>query len=287
MHCLTPLITCPICHMHVTRVGNSLKCERSHTFDISKEGYVNLQRTKLSGDTKEMLIARRNFLERGHYAPLVTMLHELIADYLHRQEQLQGVLPDCNLLDIGCGEGYYLGEIQRTLTRAFADTTCCYVGLDVSKDAIRMAAKRYRDVHFVVANVKERLPFANDAFHILLNIFAPRNSDEFVRITMLGGIVIIVIPTPVHLAQVRNRLRLLQIEENKQAHVTEQLAPHFTLMRTNTLAYTVHLQQAEIVQAVMMTPNYWHLSEEQRAELATLQEIETSIGFTCLLFERV
>ncbi len=266
-----------------------LKCENSHTFDIAKEGYSNLLTKKLPdsmGDTKEMLIARRAFLEQGHYQPLVTALHTLVYEYLTRERDAENVLPYLNILDAGCGEGYYLGQLQRALVQSLPEAHIEYVGLDIAKEAMRMAAKRYRSIHFLVANLKERLVFANDALHILLNIFAPRNASEFARVLTLGGIVLIVIPAPQHLQQLRAKLGLLSIEENKQEHVIAQFAPHFTYIGATEVNRALHLDQQGVLQSVMMTPNYWHLSDEIKYAMHELHEIETELAFTCLVFRK-
>lgn len=149
-----------------------------------------------------------------------------------------------------------------------------------------MAAKRYKGIHFLVANLKERLVFANDTLHVLLNIFAPRNAEEFARVVTLGGIVLIVIPAPQHLQQLRGTLGLLSIEENKQEHVIEQFAPYFTYMGATAVNSTLRLNRQELLQSVMMTPNYWHMSDEIKAVMEGLHEIETEIAFSCLVFRK-
>ncbi len=281
------ILTCPLCQTHFTQVGNAIKCENAHTFDIAKEGYINLLTKKLPdsmGDTKEMLLARRAFLEDGHYQPLVTTITTLLYDYLKADRDTG--LPYITLLDAGCGEGYYLGQIQHALGPQLPDAHIDYIGLDIAKEAMRMAAKRYKSVHFLVANLKDHLVFANDSLHILLNIFAPRNVDEFARIITLGGIALIVIPAPQHLRHLRETLGLLSIEEHKQEHVIEQFTPHFTYIGATSVNTTLHLTTQEILQAVMMTPNYWHLSDEVKSVMSALKEIETEIAFTCLLFRK-
>jgi len=234
------------------------------------------------GDTKEMLLARRAFLEYGYYQPLATTIATLLYDYLKEKEDL----PYITMLDAGCGEGYYLGQLQHALGQQLPDALIDYIGLDIAKEAMRMAAKRYKGVHFLVANLKERLIFANDSLSILLNIFAPRNVEEFARILTLGGIALVVIPTPQHLRQLRETLGLLSIEEQKQAHVIEQFTPHFTYIGATSVNNTLHLTTQEILQAVMMTPNYWHLSDEIKRMMSTLNAFETEIAFTCLLFRK-
>ena len=149
-----------------------------------------------------------------------------------------------------------------------------------------MAAKRYKGIHFLVANLKERLVLANDSLHILLNIFAPRNVEEFARITTFGGVLLVVIPAPEHLRQLRELLGLLSIEEHKQEHVIEQFSSHFTYLGATSVNSTLQLNNQGIQQAVMMTPNYWHLSDEVKRVMSALTEIETEIAFTCLLFRK-
>lgn len=271
------LLACPFCHMGLRQTSIALKCESGHSFDIAKEGYVNLLAQKRPGDAKEMLKARRNFLEGGWYAPLSNAINELVRAHL---PDAPGPL---HILDAGCGEGYYLDRLQRSLT-SLEDG--CYIGLDVSKEAIRMAAKRYRQLFFVVADVNQRLVLADSAFHAILNIFAPRNPTEFARISAPGGILIVVIPSPEHLLSLRTTLGLLSIEEQKQQHVKEQFATYFEFVTSSSIGYSMHLNREQIEQVVMMTPNYWHLSDEMREAMGRMEEVETEAGFTALVFRR-
>src|SRR6266487_2793595 len=253
----TCLLTCPICNATLEKTDNMLKCTNAHTFDIAKEGYINLLRKKLPGDAKEMLAARRDFLERGYYRPLSDTLNELVRTYLVDPSALT------NILDAGCGEGYYLGRLQKYLTDQHQQAQ--YIGLDISKEAVRMAAKRYKQSCFIVANIKERLVFVDHSIHALLNIFSPRNAPEY-------------------LLQLRSALHLLGIEEHKQQKVIDQFADHFDLVTSSALTYTAYFNHNEIVQAVMMTPNYWHLSDETRMQMEKLDEMVISLSFACLTF---
>jgi ubiquinone/menaquinone biosynthesis C-methylase UbiE len=269
------LLTCPICHAQLTQTQTMLKCAHNHSFDIAKEGYVNLLRKAQLGDTREMLQARRTFLERGFYQPLSSAINELVATYRPAQQA------QYHILDAGCGEGYYLGRLQEALGQQHL-----YMGIDISKDGVRMAAKRYHEASFVVANLKEPLALADKSIHILLNIFAPRNPDEFARVVAPGGLLIVVIPNNEHLQPLRTMLHLLAIEESKQAHVIEQFSAHFTLSHIQQVCYTLQLARDEIALAVRMTPNYWHMSETTREAMTQLAEVETTVSFTCLAFLR-
>ncbi len=271
------LLVCPVCHSGLRQDGTALKCANGHSFDIAREGYVNLLLQKRAGDAKEMLRARRSFLERGFYAPLSDAVNELVRIHL------QDVPGPLHVLDAGCGEGYYLDRLQKALVPW---QNGCYIGLDVSKEAIRMAAKRYRQPLFVVADVKQRLVLADGVMHAILNIFAPRNASEFARVTVAGGVLIVVIPNPEHLLRLRSALGLLGMEEQKQQHVEEQFAGAFEFIASSSIAYPVHLNKEEIEQVVMMTPNYWHLSDEMREAMGKMEEVETEAAFTVMAFKR-
>jgi 23S rRNA (guanine745-N1)-methyltransferase len=195
--------------------------------------------------------------------------------------------PAC-VLDAGCGEGYYLGRLWHVLEEQVGDgkheSSC--LGVDISKDAIRMAARQYPGIDFVVANLKEPLVVRGQTLHFLLNIFAPRNASEFARVLVPGGWLLVVIPAPEHLRHLRDTLQLLQIEDQKQQHVLEQFEADFSLKQTVEVRNALHLRGEEIVEVVMMTPNYWHMEEEKRQALAAMEEIETEAVFSCLLFKQ-
>ncbi len=280
-------LICPLCHTHFMQVGNAIRCENNHAFDIAKEGYINLLTKKPSesmGDTKEMLLARRTFLEAGHYQILVTTMTHMLHDYLKIDSASD--LPHINIVDAGCGEGYYLGQLQAALRLDVPDTQTSYMGVDIAKEAVRMAAKRYKDIHFLVSNLKEHMVFASNSMHILLNIFAPRNIEEYTRILAPGGVALVVIPAPQHLQQLRETLNLLHIEAHKQEHVIEQFTRHLSYIATSHVHNTLLLAEQEMLQIAMMTPNYWHFSDNIQREIARVGELETEIAFTCLLFRK-
>lgn len=271
------LLACPLCHTGLSLAGAALACTHGHTFDMAREGYVNLLLQKRTGDAKEMLRARRNFLEGGLYTPLSDAVNELV------RVHLQDVPGPLHILDAGCGEGYYLDRLRNALAPR---QNGCYIGIDVSKEAIRMAAKRYGQSLFVVADVKQRLVLADQAMHAILNIFAPRNASEFARVAVAGGILIVVIPGPAHLLHLRSTLGLLGMEDQKQQRIEEQFAGYFEPVESSTIACSMHLNREEIEQVVMMTPNYWHLTDEIRAAMQEMEEIETEAEFRAIVFQR-
>ncbi|MEA3339719.1 MAG: methyltransferase domain-containing protein [Chloroflexota bacterium] len=278
-------LICPVCGASLARVGDTLKCVRMHSFDIAREGYVNLllssgKRPKIMGDTREMLRARRNFLERGFYDPLSDAINESVHNRL-----VDGASPAC-IADVGCGEGYYLGRLKRYLDSQSGLGGVCYFGLDISKEAARLAAKRYQDIRFVVASVNRKLLFPDGSTRVLTNIFAPRNVAEFDRVLAQNGALLIVIPNPGHLASLRSELNLLNIEPDKRNKVVEQFTGPFRLAGEHTVEYEMGLEGEALSSLVQMTPNYWHISDEAWDDVKAVERIQTEASFTILEFSR-
>lgn len=287
---LWPLI-CPICEACLAKVGNVLKCPNSHSFDISREGYVNLllpgrRRRKVLGDTKDMLRARRRFLDRGFYMPLSDGINEHIYGHLMETGSL-GESPSATCIaDVGCGEGHYVGRLRRYLDRHGAGTDVRYFGADISKEAVRLAAKRYDGIWFFVGSTKQRILLAEESVHVVLNVFAPRNPVEFARVSVRGGLLLVVIPHPDHLANLRSELDLLDIETDKRERVVEQMSGPFELVGEQTIGYDIALNEDDVSDLIQMTPNYWHMSEETRKVAKAMGEIRARVGFTILRFCR-
>ena len=182
------LLTCPVCALPLQDVGRALACERGHRFDAARQGYVNLLTGKGSpfeGDTAEMVEARAAFLGSGHYAPL----RESVVAAAVRDAGTPAVA-----LDAGAGTGYYLEGLAAAVPGLFP------VALDVSKIALRRAARRLPGGIGIVWDVWRPLPVADASVDVLLNVFAPRNAPEFVRVLAPGGRLVVVTPRPGHLA---------------------------------------------------------------------------------------
>src|SRR5947209_4246827 len=128
MQYFTSLLICPVCGSSFTKAENALQCTQGHTFDVAREGYVNLLgKHSTQGDTKEMLVARRNFLERGYYDALSTHINRLISTILVVGASALTRNGIINVLDVGCGEGYFLGRLQQDLDGQLKPLTCRYL----------------------------------------------------------------------------------------------------------------------------------------------------------------
>jgi 23S rRNA (guanine745-N1)-methyltransferase len=290
--CVQPLI-CPVCEANLAQAGNTLKCPQSHSFDVSREGYVNLhlarrKRPQVLGDTKIMLRARRDFLDREYYRPLSDAINERVYHHLADGADARSgpsPIPMC-IAEVGCGEGTYIGRLKHYLDSQPMNRNICYFGMDISKEAARLAARRYRDIRFVVASVWRRILFSSHSIQVLLNIFAPRNGAEFDRVITRDGMLLVAIPSPDHLMNLRSDLGLLGIEPHKEQRVIEQFRGAFKLTGKQTIAFEMHLTGVDMLNLIQMTPNYWHISisRETRDAIQSAESARTEASFTILQF---
>lgn len=274
---------CPLCHAPLHQEENSLKCEERHTFDYAKEGYVHLlpvqqKHSRAPGDDKQMVQARRRFLEAGYYDCLKE----------HMQQLIRNIQPQ-RLLDIGCGEGFFTqsmahastptAEIEGTPTRHWPMDT---YGLDISKNAIRAAAKKHKDVAFCIASYKQ-LPFLDQSLDVITRIYAPSDDTELHRVLNDSGKLIIVTPGPDHLLSLRQR-----IYDEVRPHQEQQKIPTgFQLEDTQRINQTLQLDAANVLDLLEMTPFGWHASEALKTSLAEQNTHSVDVDFIVNVYRRV
>jgi len=258
---------CPLCHAALQQNHTYLSCPNGHQFDRAKEGYVNLlpvqhKRSRDPGDNGDMIQARRAFLNAGHYQPLRDHIAKHLAE-----------LSPSSLLDIGCGEGYY--------TYAFAETARQTFGLDVSKTAIRIAAKRYPAVQFCVAS-SQHLPFDDNSLDAVVRIYAPCNPEELARVVRSGGQVMTATPGPRHLMELKG---LIYDEVRLHAPHSEQLAG-FRLVGEEAMAYPMTLSGQEAAALLQMTPFAWRASQDVWQQLKALSQFLCQTDFSLHIWQR-
>jgi len=281
-------LACPVCEAGLRRKQGALVCPAGHSFDVAREGYVNLLPPQhrirgIDGDVPAMLQARRRFLEAGHYRPLLEKLTAQVADSLHdRDVRGLGSTHGACVLEVGCGEGYYVGHLANDLRGA--GSAAEFVGADLSKSAARLAAKHYPETTFIVADVHRRIYLQDSRVSVLLDVFAPRNPVEFARIVEPGGTVLIVIPSALHLGNLRTELGLLDIQAGKETRVLEQLGDEFRLADRSELSFPIALHADAVSDLVEMGPNHWHRPEG--SAFADGDAVTTLASFVILRLER-
>ncbi|MEE6259577.1 putative RNA methyltransferase [Plantactinospora sonchi] len=261
-------LRCPLCGQPLAPVAvagpvaAALRCPAGHSFDIARQGYVNLTagRSPHSGDTAAMVAARDDFLGAGHYDVISTTLAALATSATTAATAPEGGAPTTYpelVVDAGAGTGRHLAAVLDALPTATG------LALDASKPALRRAARAHPRAGAVLCDTWRRLPLADGAAGLLLNVFAPRNGPEFRRVLHPRGSLLVVTPAADHLRELVDALDLLRVDPAKEERVAGSLAPHFTPGPTTVRRDTLRLSRAEVRTLVGMGPSAWHTAPER------------------------
>lgn len=245
---------CPVCKSSMEVVDfKSLVCRKNHSFDFAKQGYVNmLTRSVQSQYDKELFLARNQIImESNLYSPLHEKLSEVI--WKHSKESLM-------VLDAGCGEGSHLKRIFDT----YENEALTGIGLDISKEGVRMAASKYGEMIWLVGDLANS-PIADHSIDVMLNILSPANYMEFKRILIPNGLIIKVVPRTYYLHELRQAHYDKEEATNYRNDQTVTLfQQHFQLMDKIHLYYTKELTKTELSNLVQMSPLAWNSSKTER-----------------------
>ena len=272
-------IICPVCETPLEWNDKECRCANGHSFDPAKEGYLNLllshqRKSNHPGDDANMIQARRRFFDSSAFDPVSRAIQKLLPDLKSKAQSLKPF----HILDCGCGEGHFLGALSESRTGQF-------YGVDVSKEAVRYAAKRYKKANWIVANAMRKLPFTDHSLDVILSVLAPRNPEEFARILKPDGALILGVPGPNHLIELRSRLAANAGDfEEKADEAAAKCAPHFSETHRELLSYEQSLNAAQIADLIQMTPIFWCSSPEAKAEVQRLDELTVTVSFVLLSF---
>lgn len=268
---------CPFCKKSLILENNSLVCENRHCFDKAKEGYVHLlpsnkMHSRVPGDTKEMVAARRDFLRAGYYEPFSKTLSQLAVKYS----------PDsCTLIDAGCGEGYYTEKIYDAFSKNKEAFSIC--GFDISKSAVRAAAKSNKNIEYAVASIFD-IPIESNSADIVTNIFAPIVESEFCRILKENGILIIAVPGEYHLWE----MKTLVYDEPYTNEVKHTEYDGFEFVERIAVKDEIELfDNVQIRNLFSMTPYYWKTGIDGSRRIQECQHLETRIHFDFLVYRKL
>lgn len=265
---------CPVCSKDLYLAEKRLVCENKHSFDLAKKGYVNLllanqKNAKIPGDNKEMVLSRRNFLNSGYYSKLSETINYLVYSNLKAESK------EINILDAGCGEGYFTANLKHYLASQWPKTSFTVWGVDISKAAVHSAASRDGEINFSIAS-NHHLPFQAQAFDCLIWLFAPGSEQEFKRVLKPGGLLIAAVPAARHLWG----LKKLLYEHPYEHEVRETAIPGFDFQSEEIVADTIELNSSQAVNdLLLMTPYYWHITREAAKKAALAEFLRTELEF--------
>ena len=244
------LLRCPICRLDLAPAAGVLVCGNRHSFDLARDGYVNLldgRRRSLAarGDSAEQLGHRAAFLEAGHFSPVASAIASHVAH--------AAPAPGWRVLDAGCGTGHHLARVAAELR-----TPVIGLGFDIARTAAQRAARQWQALAFAVADVWAGWPVRDEAADLVLSIFAPKNFAETSRVLRPGGWLAVVYPGPNHLAELVQRFGLMEQHAGKTARYAEATERWVGPSTTVRLAHRIRLDRESVRHAVLMGPNARH-----------------------------
>ncbi|HEY0237498.1 MAG TPA: methyltransferase domain-containing protein [Friedmanniella sp.] len=249
------LLACPTCAERdrpdtpLVLDGTSLRCPLDHTYDVARQGHVNLlgRAVPRNADGPEMVAARERFLGSGAY--------DRVGDALAVAARRSSADAPA-VLDVGAGPGWYLDRVLAGFAQA--RRTGRGIALDVSPAAARRAARSRQDVGAVVADAWGRFPVQSASIDVALSVFAPRQPAELARVLVPGGVALVVSPLPEHLAALREAWGLLDVEPGKQERLAATFAEHLEPVDELDVRYPVSVDVAALEDLVAMGPNAFH-----------------------------
>jgi len=285
---------CPNCDQALILQAESqpqtYRCNNQHSFDLAREGYLNLllaqnKRSRSPGDSDDMIRSRQRFLNAGYYQPLSDAIVAAVAK--------ANTGPEQTVLDLGCGEGYYMQQLrvafdkkadqQKVSEEKTSTQTLKLLGMDISKLAVRLAAKRKMDARLAVDSVYN-IPLFENRIDTAISVFSPISVEETARVLKPGGKLIMVGPGAEHLSGLTSLIYEQSLPHEGNTAGLEKAA-QFNLLEQLEIKQSIVVRGSDILDLLKMTPYYWHSRPEQQEMLAKLDELETVIHFYINIYQ--
>lgn len=262
---------CPVCGEKLTEHEKGAVCINRHSFDKAKSGYINLLPNNLPagnhGDNKLMVRARHDFLEKGYYLPLRDSLCEVIKKYTEKTPVI---------IDAGCGEGWYTKGIYDCLVDP------AVLAVDISKDAMKITAKREKQIKCAAASVFH-LPIEDECADVCFSVFSPLCETEFHRVLRKGGYFIYVIPAGNHLWELKKAVYDKPYKNDVKPYDMEK----FNFVEKLCVDGVMKMKSQEDVKNLfMMTPYYYKTSQADTEKLLSSPPEEIAYSFEILIFQK-
>lgn len=275
------LLRCPHCGGALELADGLARCAPGHSFDVARQGYLNLlpgdARTG-SADSAAMVRARVEFLAEGHYAPIAAAVADAAADATDAETCAETGA----VIDLGAGTGYYLATVLDRLPGARG------LALDVSKHALRVAARAHPRIGAVGCDAWARLPVRDDAVELAINVFAPRDPAELGRVLAPGGVLVVVTPNREHLGELVSAVGMLTVQERKRERLAGKLGGLFEAVGETAVERKLALDHAALAALVAMGPSAHHSSAQEVAgKIAALADpLTVTLSVTVATYRR-
>jgi len=263
------ILKCPVCQQIIRKEENRYVCTNRHSFDIAKQGYSNLllkQSSKVHGDNKDMLLARKEIQAKGIYAHIAMKIIDILSTINHQK-----------ILDIGCGTGYYTSLMQEAFTNEM-------YGVDISKEALKIAANGNKDITYLVASNKD-LPLVDSSMDVVTNVFSPLYVDEVKRVLKDNGYVLVVSSNENHLIELKEIIydTIIKKEETRN-HITNDHL--LEILDVNVIEHIL-LDKTDLHNLFMMTPHYWTSSVSGKERLNHVRSLQVQLDINFKLYKKV
>ena len=264
-------LLCPVCGAELNRLDNRYVCPRGHSFDIARQGYVNLltvqqKHSRNPGDTREQVLSRREFLEAGFYAPIAQTLIDTA----------KGLGISGPVLDVGCGEGYYSARLAQALGAPLT-------GLDISKEAVRCAAGKYKGAQWLCATASH-IPVADGSAALLTSLFALTAPEEFHRVLEQDGYFFQVLAAQDHLLGLK---RIIYDQLTFKEKDTQPEFPGFERVQSVPIQFSFTVEGKQVQNLLSMTPHVFRISKNGAARLTNTPCLTDTASCMLNVFRRI
>jgi 23S rRNA (guanine745-N1)-methyltransferase len=280
------ILKCPVCNLCLEKLEKQYVCLNNHSYDIASKGYINLllanqKNTKEPGDSKKMMEGRRDFLNKGYYHTFSERLNKVIISNISGN--------NINILDAGCGEGYFLWglkeSIQMEQSNSMQNREFNFFGVDISKAAVTYATKRDKKIEFIVGS-NFNLPIMTNTIDIIIRNFAPSDESELNRVLKDKGKLVVVTPGVQHLYGLKEILY-----EKARKHEEKQTTfEGFKLIETTEVKYNINIEDSEngedVKNLIAMTPYYWTFDNSMREIASNTSKLSTALHFNISVYEK-
>ncbi|MBE1300306.1 MAG: methyltransferase domain-containing protein [Alteromonadaceae bacterium] len=279
-HLVCPIDNTPL----ILKEDSRYVCTHNHSFDIARQKYVNLlpiqdKRSKHPGDSKEMVLARKQFLDTGVYESIAERVNHLVLE-----EIIKSASADFAIMDAGCGEGYYLDKLKQAALADASDKVLSLLGMDISKPAVHVATQRDRQNIQWVVGTNRNPPVKDASLNLILCMFGYPMFEVFAKALAAEGSVLLVESGEQHLIE----LRQIIYDEVKPASSPDFSAAYstgFSVVKELTLTTsTGELSEAQISDLLLMTPHFFKVNQHKRNKVleAVALSLTVDVRFTLL-----